>query len=327
MNKTAKTFFTLSAMLLAVFLIGSNQLKSFSLTGYDELIVEFNPKSPGPNTTVKANLITYSFDPDMSLITWKLNGKIIEQGRGKKSAEITTGDVGSTLYLYIYVITEKNRQIEKSFTFRTGEIDFLAQASSYTPPFYKGAAKVIVGAPVKITAVPHGFGSAENLIYEWRRNYSNVASASGLGRNSFSFEFSYMNTEEVIDLTLYGPNREFSFEKRITVRPSRPEIIFYEEHPLEGALFNNALAGELNLSGKSDVSIRAEPYFYPTKDLPVLSLKWAMNEEKISPLSAPNLIGLTVPETGESGSSLISLDIENPKNFFEKAANMIRINF
>jgi len=285
--------------------------------------VEFLPKSPEANTVVTARIVTYSFNLDASYITWALDGSVIQKGTGKKTASFKTSDVGSTMSLTVYITTDAGQEVKKTFNIKIGEIDLLWEAQTYTPLFYRGKAKPIAGAPIKITAIPHGLTSQNNLIYEWRRDYKKIASASGTGKSSFSFIPFKTSSKEIIKVKITTLDEKNSIEKTITIKEENTRIIFYEEDPRMGPLFNKALREEKNVQGKSEILVRAEPYFFP-KDR--LSYSWTMNNQNIETLIGPNVVGLIIP-TGKEGQSIIQVEIKSALRLLQKITNSLTVKF
>ncbi len=296
-----------------------------NLTPYDTFEFQLDPGSPGPNTDVKASIITYSFNLDASLITWTLNGKIIEQGRGKKSINFKTGDIGSKTSLSVFVITEQKKQIQKQLAFKIGDVDLLVQPLTYVPAFCKGSPQAVIDAPVKITAIPFGMGLSKDLIFEWSRNYEKAADASGTGKNSYTFTYSLFNPEETITVKVSDIQGNFNIERATTVKSAQPEIIFYEENPLKGPLFAKSLAAEVSLQ-QPEFTLRAEPYYFSKNMLGALNYSWSMNNKAIEPLGPPNMLGLTTPEE-TNGQSTIYLEVRNQQSFSQKATASLIINF
>lgn len=329
----AKKIFPLFFALLAVVLIfttahqkasGQSSLYPGSVTT-DAFEIKFSPATLTPNIDATAQILTYSFDTDVSYITWAVNGKIVAQGRGKKSITFKTGNLGSALSISAVVTTETGRETSKKLSFTIGEVDLLWQAFSHTPVFYKGKAWPTIGTPVKITALPQGLGDSKNLIYEWKRDFKIAPDASGVGKDSFLFTFSQYFDEEDITLTVWGPKKEFSLTKLLTIKRKSPVVVFYEENSLEGPLYQRVLWDNILLL-KPELVIRAEPYFYPQKDISNLVYTWKMNEKEIKPISEQNIIGLSAPQN-TSGASIISLELKNPAKFLQQTTKQINLTF
>jgi len=288
--------------------------------------IRMTPEHPGANTNVEATVISFSFDVDSSNITWTLNGKIIEQGVGAKTIEFQMGNIGSMFSLSVFIITNNGKQVEKKTTFRIVETDILWNANTYTPYFYKGKSEPIIYNDISVTAFPHGFSSGnKNLIYKWSKNYKNIADVSGTGRNTFSFSFSELRDEERIGVEISNLQKTELYKKTIKIKMRQPEILFYEEHPLEGTLYQKSIPQNFDIQ-KQDIVIRAEPYFFPKDDVETLSFGWDTGGEKITPLSRKNIIGLTTLLNSE-GESVISLFIENTQKLFQEVASEFKLSF
>lgn len=324
LSKIAAIFF----LMLIFVVFGAREASSFSVPSslsMDAFKINLDPPNMEVNSVIKAKIETYSFDPDIAYITWVLNGKTVKQGRGEKSIDFVAGDIGANVSLSVYVTTEKGAELAQSLNFKIAEINLLWQAETVVPVFYKGKAEPVAGSNVKVAAISQGLGGSKNLIYEWQRNYKIIADASGRGKDSFVFKFSGARDEEIIGVTVYGPNKDFSISKTITIKRKEPEIFLYEEHSLEGPLFNRALPAEIGLI-QEQTTIRAEPYFFPKEDRTFLLYTWKMNNNQIEPLYAPNVIGLSLPEQ-KGGYSVIDVSVKNLNNKLQEIFSGIKINF
>ena len=105
----------------------------------------------------------------------------------------------------------------------------------------------------------------------------------------------------------------------------KPQIIFYKNSPLEGVLFNDALADETTLED-GEIGVRAEPFFFSLGDLDGKSYKWLMNGNKIGAEKLPNVLNLR-PDKGVNGFSMIDLRIQNFIKVMQSARKSLKINF
>lgn len=292
-----------------------------------EFSIEIIPNNPAPNEQVFAKAISYQFDIDRSSITWTLNGEVIAKGVGKKDANFLAPDFGKESRLVVSIITDKGLSVSKTLSLVGNDIDFLWEAQTTVPPWYKGKALPAFKSLIKITAVPHLFsGDAEiapsGLVYEWSVNYEKIPEASGANKNSFIFQ---LNDHEKIPIGLRVSNKSksASFEKYIDMSTDRvrPKVIFYGDSPTEGPDFGNALETKTALSSR-EMAIRAEPYFFANQPAGGLSYRWTMNDREVNPDAFLNVLSLRT--SGEPGSSIISLKI---RGAFQSAEKFIRINF
>lgn len=305
------------------FAVAQYEASDLSNLHLEDFSVNFSPENPGANTPVSAKIISYSFDVDRAEIAWFVNGKAAGSG---KNFSFTASGLGSLLTLTVRIITPSGDRLSKTFSFRPAEVDLLWETPSYTPLQYRGKALAGPSARIKITAIPQGMPMASsNLIYEWRRNYKNVADASGKGKKTFTFYAGAVGSE-IIEATVSTPDKSAIAVKKIMVAIGEPKVLFYEEHPLEGPQYQQELSGAINLN-KPEIALRADPYFFTGKDPLKLLYEWRMNDKKISTPQKPNLLYLSVPAGSLKGSSLIGLSLSNPSNIMEMAEKALRINF
>lgn len=291
--------------------------------------LEINPENPGPNEKVSAKLITYSFDANRAAISWILNGEKKLSGIGETKFNFTTGNAGSKITLVVSVKTDNGISMEKTLTFRPADVDLLWEAETYVPPTFKGKAIPTSESRIKVTALPHivvdgAEVSSSNLIFDWERNFSNVQGASGYGKNSFSFRSAEIFGEDNISVTVSTYGRSITAQNRIRIKIGEPKILFYENKPMEGVLYNSALNGEFQLSG-NEISVKAEPFFFSKRNMGSLNYEWTMNGEKIFSDEAPNIV--TLRAGSGSGSTNIGLRINNPINILQFAEKFLRINY
>lgn len=296
----------------------------------ESFVVNFSDEHPGSNQKIDAKIVSYSFDENRSEISWYLNGSLALSGKGEKNFSFTTNKVGSKTTLLVMVYNQDGIRVEKSYQFIPAEVDVLWEAETYTPASYRGKAMISREAVVKITAFPdfvyNGSKlSPSDLYYEWEINYKKKPDLSGYGKRYFSYKLSNLTSIEDIKLTISSYSGILTAEKNIKIKTQSPEIIFYEEKPLEGPDYNNALPEELDLFG-GEIVVRAEPFFFSKNSVSQLSYNWKMNGQSFQPDQKPNVVDLRASE-GAGASSLISLQIQHPFILLQSAVKSIKINF
>jgi len=344
-KNTKKILLTVFVLTFTFFLFRGVFAQEFTQEDYNKILEEFynkastlvqqkatnfeislDPKYPEANAEISARVSSYSFNSDRAHITWSINGKIVEQGRGKKSITFKTGGAGTILRLSVSVTTENDISLREDKEIRIGGLDLIWQADTHTPSLYKGKALPTKGSRITVVAFSQGLGSPENLIYSWRRDFKNLPQASGLGKNSLSFSFTDISSEENIKVKVSTTDGNDLMEKNISIRLKEPEIILYEESPTDGVLFQNALKSSLP-SLQPEIVIRAEPYFFLKSDIDSLSYSWSINNEDIEPLSKPNIIGLAIPQGTAEGSAEIKLKVENGNKYLEQIVKSLHMSF
>ncbi len=291
-------------------------------TSGEDFIVQFAPEHPGPNTQVSAQAISYTFDINRATVAWLVNGKIQATGN---TFSFTTGGLGTETDLDVSIITAEEHTLSKSFTFRAGAVDLLWETPTYTPPQYRGKALVSPQASIKVTAIPQGLGVSDSkLVYEWQRNDKNLPDASGQGKKTLTF-YSDESGQEVIDVKVSTLDKSATAESQVIIYIIQPEILFYEENPLEGPRYQNELGSNFTLS-KEELILRAEPFFFSERGLPGLSYVWQMNDKTIDTPQKPNVLKLAV-SSGTKGVSNVKLTLNNQANILEAASRSLQVNF
>lgn len=318
-----RKIFVLFACVFALFaLVGHSQ--AISVADYYDFTIEFSPEIPGPNTTVSAQFITYSFDADRANITWTLNNKVALKGMGEKNFSFKTGDLGSVTNLTVSAVSSDGVQLSKNFSFRMAEVDILWEALNYTPLLYKGKALATSNSLIRITAIPYFPSASSKLVYDWEIDYEKQPEVSGTGKNSFTFLSAEIFNRHKVKLIVSNYDRSIMAEKSIWIEIQEPKVLFYKDNPLEGTQYNKALTKEINLEGE-EIVLRAEPYFFSKNNLNQLTYEWLMNNQKIFPEEFPNVLSLRKGEG--SGRTQIGVKVNISLNILQFGAKELMINY
>ncbi len=291
------------------------------------IVLVINPQYPKANENVNAYLSTYSTDLNSARISWTLNGETLLVGIGKKNFSFKVGDSEFQTILEVTIETLDGSTINKRIVISPSEIDMLWEASgAYTPPFYKGKALVPIEGSVKIVAIP----STENqagLNYKWKKDGKSKQDSSGYEKNYLIYRNTYLedeNKSEVAVSDLFGNSIGYG---QISVKPGNPKIVFYRKDLNLGTKWENALSDGFSVNGDGG-TIVAEPYFFSTKNnrLSNLDVKWFLNGEQIQTPGIKNTISIK-PTSGQYGTSLIKIIINNTATLFQSMEKIVNVNF
>jgi hypothetical protein len=101
--------------------------------------------------------------------------------------------------------------------------------------------------------------------------------------------------------------------------------LVYRDSPAEGPSFYDSVKDEVAMD-QGEISLVAEPFFFPFSDLPKINYAWKMNDADVQTPKKPDV--LTVRNTtGGSGESQISLAASDPLNIFHQAVYDFLIKF
>jgi len=323
-------------LLLFVSILGFSTIAKAQGTSLTQSEIEINmiPESPKPGQLVQITLNSFITDINSANITWKVNGKIQKTGVGEKVFSFTVGEIGVRTTIDIGVRTKEGEVINKTIIIKPVSVDLIWQSEGFVPPFYKGKSMFSHQNKITVIAMPHitsGSGvetSSKNLIYTWKKDGSVIESASGYGKNSYTFEGSLISRPIGIEINVSSPTASDTGYAYTTITPSEPSIIFYKKDPLYGIEFQKALSGNVNLENSDEISVVGMPFFFGsiTANSRELIYKWSINGSFINNDPSQTTQVFRQKE-GTSGMSNISLSIENENKILQYASQSFNIMF
>ncbi|MBP9715465.1 MAG: hypothetical protein KBD52_03200 [Candidatus Pacebacteria bacterium] len=321
----------LSLSLVFVFVLTANttyaQIKNTDIT------IDISPTHPAPNQNVKASLNTFVTDLNKAYISWSVNGQKLSSGIGQDTFSFDMDGSTASTQLTINIDTTDGQSISKIVNISPADMDLLWEAyDSYVPPFYKGKTLVSKEGTYKVVAIPSvssnsGKVNSSNLSYAWKKDYKAQQDASGWGKRFFIYKNSYLDRTNTISVEVSDILGNVSTSKSITLQPTTPKIVFYKKDPTSGINLGMAIEDGHEVSKEGETLI-AIPYFISPKNLNSnnLQFNWKIGGEDFYTNVPRNQLGIT-PEKGVTGSTTISLDVENTTNLFEGAEKQILVNF
>lgn len=298
---------------------------------YDyDFSIEIIPEEPLPGQSVSAKLISYQFDIDRSQIEWILDGKTLNKGLGKKTANFVLPSLGKEAVLTVNIITNNGAEVSKIKKFSGSDLDFLWQAGTSVPAGYRGKALAVKKSLVKIVALPNlyvnsALVSRSNLIYEWTLDYKNLPDDSGAGKNTFSVRLNDSG-DYTIGVKVSTKDRKASAQKflHLSAEGVLAEVVLYKDDPLEGPFYGKYLGDEMAMKTK-DINIRAEPYYF-NQEKGEMVYVWNMNGQSIKAGRKPNTLSLVSGDG--SGSASINFKMEKDTvNYLQSAESEVKIMF
>lgn len=298
-----------------------------------DIVLSVSPQYPNSNQNVNITLNSYAINLDKANISWSVNGQETSRGIGKKSFSIKTGEVGLSVVLSAIIETIDGQSLSKTITITPADVSMLWEASdSYTPPFYKGKALAPSQGKFKIVAIPNlvnqiGKININNLSYTWIKDGNVQLNSSGWGKNYFTFQNSYLDKENNIEVKISDISGSINTSGKITLRTTDPKILFYRNDPQLGVRWETALDNRYTINPSGEILI-VEPYFFSPKNInsSALTFDWFLGGEKIQTPNPKNILPIK-PEAGKSGSAIIKVLISNTKTLFQNMSNQIKVSF
>jgi hypothetical protein len=243
-----------------------------------------------------------------------------------------TGALGQKTTVDIIIFTAAGAQIDKQIIIAPAEIDLLWEAQTYTPPFYKGKALPTFKSLVRVTAIPRwNTLTSDPTQYSYKWTYNRIQGmAGGLGKNSVVVPAGWPSSQVPIAVeTSFAESADSTWTgyQNTTIPTSNPKLMFYEQAPLLGIQFDQALSGVKNKSG-NEVVIRAVPYFFSTDNYlnNELIYTWRINGNNVA--TGMDAMNMTIPKQGKGAETYnIGLRIQNPKRILQEGNAQAGISF
>lgn len=305
------------AILIALLLLApvtahaQQEPKGYAFLSSPMLIVTTNPAYPAPGQTVEVTVQSPIADLQNSVIRWSIGGTPLAEALGATSITTTAGALGSEKKLRVTADTGGGIVSADASIIPT-EVDLLYDANSYVPPFYEGRALPSPSSQVRLHAVarlvrPGGAVIApSDLVYTWKRNGATLANLSGKGRATAVVPAPALFGADTISVDIATADRSLAGGASVRIPSIEPVLVFYEDSPLFGLRFRNALRAEGE--GGGELTIAAVPYFALAAgpNDPRLEYAWRVNGRVITPDAArPDEITLS---SGD-GSSAARVDV------------------
>ncbi len=298
--------------------------------GPNAAIIKMMPEHPLPGNKVHVSIYATSFDTDISLITWFINGKIVQQAYSITSYEFTAGEVGST-----DVIDVRIEEGDKIATARkvliVSDVDVVWEGDTYTPPFYKGRSLRSPGSNINIIAIPRviknngSFYKKDELSYVWKTNYSTTPYKKGKGVDSINIKDKKPFGDFFITVQVKDPTGNVRAIKKIKIPNTQPKLIIYENNPLVGINYDMAIKNSYGIYGR-DTTFIAEPYYMSTSSRtdPTLKYTWSVLGVKYT---SPGTLTFGPAENSDSGTATLNLVVQNSDFWLQNARSDVQIEF
>ena len=328
-------FRVLKSTLFSLFILCSffTAVSAQGIPGIKEPVTfQVSPQFPKPNTDVSVSAQSYSTDLDRAEFTWYVNGKLFRKGFGIPTITLPSGKSGSETTVSVTVATSDIGNIKNEVVIKPSDVSLVWKSDGYTPPFYKGKPLELYGSSFTVVAIPEFFNTSgkridpSTLVYTWEKNGDVDGSQSGYGKSSFTEkQTSYVRGGDDISVTVSTITHDQGAVGSVTISPTASDIVFYENSPLYGIIYEKALMDTFNLENE-ELAIHAELFNISTKNplSGTVSYDWLLNDAPITTFKDKNEIVLR--KTGiQNGQSNISLNIQHLDRLLQGGGNSITI--
>ncbi len=298
------------------------------LTGSEEnLEIEIVPQYPRPGDSININLRSFGFDLYSSNITWWSGGKVILSGIGEHNLRnFILNNNGVPQNILVVIKKRAGGILEKTITIHPSDIDIIHESHTYIPPFYEGKPEYSHNSLSKFIAIPTVRDSRGRLMgvnefkYRWYVNNKIVTTNRTVGNNYFYYEDDIPNRDLKISVNIEEVGGGFNTLKGITISPSDPEVVLYEENPIYGTIFSRAIGNTISTSER-EISIKAVPYFFSNDRN--ITYRWGMGTNTLAGF-IDNIITFRAESSNLIDTNL-SISVRNTGKLGQSAYNYFKL--
>lgn len=325
--------FILKNFLLAIFalflLAPTNHLFAQGLGGVKTASIDLKPKYPLAGERVKATLNAPSLDVDTALISWVVDGKVVQQSYSGKDFEFDAGKVGDHMIIQVNAEDGAHKKITTKRDLYISDLVVTWEGMTYTPPFYKGRSLASPGSYVTLSAIPSVTKSngslydKKELSYVWKSGGASVPKITGFGKHSVIFQNENPYNLYNIYLEVKDPSGEIRATKSLIIPNTQPVVYLYEDNPY--GIYYDRVIGSVYGIYQKEATVVAEPYFMSASSRidPVLTYTWTVGGETYNSLGK-----ITFGAEGDGfGSTKLNLIIKNLEYWLQGARLEARIDF
>ncbi|MFA6797184.1 MAG: hypothetical protein WCR40_00510 [Candidatus Paceibacterota bacterium] len=325
-------------ILFFAILLGARVSFSQEMTSYgsqqNPILINSSISNPRAGDIIKLTVSSYSINLDSSKITWYVDKEIKKDETGAKELTINTQNTSESITIKVTVITPDGLKSEATKTLSLAGVDLIVEATSYVSPMYRGKASFTNQGIAKVVAIPDIKINGKkilprNLVFRWKKDNIALSGSSGIGKDSLMITGSVPIKDINVSVEIMDSSGKTLASRSINISPKDPKIIFYEDSPLYGVLFNKAINGTFNMGDREELKIVAKPFFFniDSDSGSDSKYKWSVNNKSVSTKGKTNQILLRQTNKEVSGTTSIELEINNLKRIFQFTNNSFNITF
>lgn len=287
-------------------------------TAFSSMWFELNPQTPGPYETVTVRFVTYSGDLKTADIAWLVHDTPYDAGTGLNSITLKTGGVGEPLPVTVLVRLQNGQTLTHTITIVPARVTLTWEATSYTPPFYRGKALRGIDQDVFVIGSPHiiynnQLLAPDELLFEWYIG-PNKQPFSGVGKQRVIIAGKSLKIYNNVRLVVSSLDRSVTAESYLSIPTTLPQLKLYEVNPLYGKLYERSLTTEV-FSGAGEFSVVAEPYFFDKTAVEngIITVTWSLPG---TTTPAIGTIQTLAPNPGAKGAINLTVRATDPNNLF-----------
>jgi len=320
------------SLIIAFLAMGNIVIAQETSTSLSSIYINISPVSPRAGDSVVLTLSSDLLNLNSSKIVWYIDGTPKRDAAGK-SITIKAKSDGQKTTIRAVVETSDGIIKEASQEISPAGVDLVVEPMSYTLPFYKGKPYFAPQGTVKVVAIPDIIidgtrALSKDLNFKWSKGDIVLGSSSGKGNDTLLVYGTIPVRDINISVQISDDSGNILAENSKLLTTDNPEILFYEDNPLYGVLYNEAVVGNYNLGTREELTIVAKPFSFDfSNDVSEESdYTWNINGNSITPAGKANELVLK-QTTNVAGTASVSLDLKNVDRIMQYVSDSFNISY
>lgn len=241
--------------------------------------VSVSPQYATPYGSATLTVLSTSINLANATLSVTVNGQKTYSGSVQPVA-IALGAAGQISTVKVSV-TSDGSTASNTLSVTPQDVSLVAEPIASAPALYPGKPQVPLEGTTRVVAVANlenargGRIDPAALSYSWSVDGTQIASASGIGKDAVIVPSPLIYRERSVSVTVTSQDGTLAGGAALALDPVEPTMRVYEADPLAGIRFERALSGSYQLTG-AETSLFAAPFSFPTgSGAPTLS--WFLN--------------------------------------------------
>jgi hypothetical protein len=292
-----------------------------------------SPNNPRAGDSVELTVSSNLFNLDSSKITWYVDG-VARKETSNQNITIKTKNTGDKTIIKVVVEGSDGVTKETSIEIFPAGVDLVVEPMSYSLPFYKGKPFFAAQGIVKIVAVPDIMINGEkilskDLIFRWSTGDTILGANSGKGKDSILLNGTIPIRDINISVEIRDTSGAVIVQSSKTIFVSNPKILFFENSPLYGILYNRAINISYYLGTREELNVIAKPFSFDfssdtSNDANYI---WYVNGNYIAPNGKINEMLFRQATENLKSTASVSLELTNNRKIFQSATDNFNVEF
>ncbi len=228
--------------------------------------VSVSPRYPTPYSQASLSFLSSTLDLANANLIVSVGGKQVYQG-SVKAVAIPLGKAGSVASVSV-TVTSAGTPYSQSLAIQPQDVSLVAEPNASAPALYPGKPFVPFEGSTRVVAVANlrdAGGktiSASSLSYTWTVDDTQIASASGIGKEAIIVASPLQYRERSVSVVVRSQNGTLAGGATLSLAPNEPMVRIYRNDPLLGILFDHALSGTFAIQD-TEASLYGVPFSFP----------------------------------------------------------------